>query len=44
MELDLAALPQDVDALHRLIRELAAKQTTEHEALTEARPRSSGSD
>ena len=36
MELDLAALPQDVDALHRLIRELSAKQVTEHKALTEA--------
>ena len=36
MELDLAALPQDVDALHRLIRELSAKQTTERKALTEA--------
>jgi transposase len=36
MELDLAALPQDVDALHRLIRELAAKQASEHKALTEA--------
>ncbi len=36
MELDLAALPQDVDALHRLIRALSAKQTTERKALTEA--------
>ena len=36
MELDLAALPQDVDALHRLIRELSAKQVSEHRALTEA--------
>jgi transposase len=36
MELDLAALPQDVDALHRLIRELSAKQASEHRALTEA--------
>jgi transposase len=36
MELDLAALPQDVDALHRLIRELSAKQTTERQALIEA--------
>jgi len=36
MELDLAALPQDVDALHRLIRELAAKQASEHKALTAA--------
>ena len=36
MEVDLAALPQDVDALHRLIRELAAKQAGEHKALTEA--------
>jgi transposase len=36
MELDLAALPQDVDELHRLIRELAARQAGEHKALTEA--------
>ena len=36
MELDLAALPLDVDALHRLIQELSAKQTTERKALTEA--------
>ena len=36
MDLDLAALPQDVDALHRLIRELAAKRASEQKALTEA--------
>jgi transposase len=36
MEVDLAALPQDVDALHRLIRELAARQASEHQALSEA--------
>lgn len=36
MDVDLAALPQDVDALHRLIRELSAKQAGEHQALTEA--------
>jgi len=36
MELDLAALPQDVDALHRLIRELSDRQTIEHKALAEA--------
>ena len=36
MELDLAALPQEVDALHRLIRELAAERTGKHKALTEA--------
>jgi transposase len=36
MELDLAALPQDVDALHRLIRELAVEQASEHKALTAA--------
>jgi hypothetical protein len=36
MELDLAALPQDVDALHRLIRELAVEQASEHKTLTAA--------
>src|SRR5690242_9389171 len=36
MKVDLAALSQDVDELHRLIRELAAKQASEHEALTAA--------
>lgn len=36
MEVDLAALPQDVDELHRLIRELTAKQANERKALTQA--------
>jgi transposase len=36
MDVDLAALPDDVDVLHRLIRELAAKQASEHKALSEA--------
>jgi transposase len=36
MDVDLAALPDDVDALHRLIRELAAERTGKHKALTEA--------
>lgn len=36
MELDLAALPHEVDALHRLIRELAAQQANEHQALSDA--------
>ena len=36
MELDLAALPRDVDALHRLIGELATRQASEHKALTAA--------
>src|SRR6185437_6298531 len=36
MEVDLAALPQDVDALHRLIRELAAEQASERQALSQA--------
>jgi transposase len=36
MELDLATLPQDVDELHRLIRELAADQTGKQKALAEA--------
>lgn len=36
MDVDLAVLPHDVDALHRLIRELAAKQAGEHKALTQA--------
>ena len=36
MALDLAALPDDVDALHRLIRELAAERAGERKALSEA--------
>lgn len=36
MEVDLAALPHDVEALHRLIQELAAKQASGHRALTAA--------
>src|SRR6476660_6101662 len=36
MDVDLAALPDDIDALHRLIRELAAKRIDERKALTEA--------
>src|SRR5262245_22112927 len=36
MDVDLAALPQDVDALHRLIRELAAERVGERRALTQA--------
>jgi transposase len=36
MEVDLAALPKDVDELHRLIRELAAERTGKHKALSEA--------
>lgn len=36
MDLDLAALPDDVDALHRLIRELAATRAGERKALSEA--------
>jgi hypothetical protein len=39
MDLDLAALPQDVDALHRLIHGLVAEQKT---ALTHAQTESSG--
>jgi hypothetical protein len=35
-DVDLAVLPHDADVLHRLIRELAAKQAGEHKALTEA--------
>ena len=37
MDLDLAGLPEDVDALHRLIRELAAERASERKAFTEAR-------
>ncbi len=36
MDLDLAALPDDVDALHRLIRDLAADRLGERTALCEA--------
>src|SRR5258707_14850339 len=36
MDLDLAALPQDVDALHRLIRGLVAERADEKTALTQA--------
>ena len=36
MDVDLAVLPNNVDALHRLIRELVAKQAGEHKALTQA--------
>jgi hypothetical protein len=36
MELDLAALPEDVDALHQLIRQLAAERTGERKALSAA--------
>jgi transposase len=36
MDLDLAALPQDVDALHRLVRELASDRAGERTALSEA--------
>ena len=36
MDVDLAALPDDVDALHQLIRELAAERTGERKALSEA--------
>ena len=36
MEVDLAALPDDVDVLHRLIRELAAERAGERTALSEA--------
>src|SRR6185437_8614544 len=36
MELDLAALPDDVDALHQLIRQLAAERTGERKALSAA--------
>jgi len=36
MELDLAALPKEVDALHQLIRQLAAERTGERKALSTA--------
>ena len=36
MDVDLAALPDDVDALHRLIRDLAADRAGEQTALSEA--------
>lgn len=36
MDVDLAALPDDIDALHRLVRELAAKRIDERKALSEA--------
>jgi transposase len=36
MDVDLAALPDDVGALHRLIRDLAAEQAGERTALSEA--------
>jgi transposase len=36
MDLDLSALPQDVDALHRLIHGLVAKRAEEKTALTQA--------
>lgn len=36
MDVDLAALPDDVDALHRLIRDLAADRAGERTALSEA--------
>jgi transposase len=36
MDLDLAALPQDVDALHRLIRGLVAERAEEKTALSQA--------
>ncbi len=35
MDLDLAALPEDVLALHRLIRQLAAERTSERKTLSE---------
>ena len=37
MSLDLAALPTDVDALHRLVRELAAQAVNEGTELARAR-------
>ena len=37
MNLDLAALPFDVDALHRLVRELATRATDDQTKLTQAR-------
>jgi site-specific DNA recombinase len=36
MDVDLAALPQDVDALHRLIRDLAAQREGKQKALSAA--------
>lgn len=36
MDVDLASLPDDVDALHRLIRDLAADRVGERTALSEA--------
>ena len=36
MDLDLAALPDNVDALHRLVRELASEQASERKALSAA--------
>jgi transposase len=36
MDVDLAALPDDVDALHRVIRDLAADRAGERTALSEA--------
>lgn len=36
MEFDLAALPQDVDALHRLIRDLAAQREGKQKAFSAA--------
>jgi transposase len=36
MDVDLAALPDDVDALHRLIRDLAVDRAGERSALSEA--------
>jgi len=36
MDVDLAALPDDVDALHQLIRGLAAERSGERKALSEA--------
>ena len=37
MNLDLAALPTDVDALHRLVRDLAAQAADERTELAQAR-------
>jgi hypothetical protein len=36
MDVDLAALPDDVDVLHRLIRDLATERAGERTALSEA--------
>ena len=36
MDVDLAALPDDVDALHQLIHGLAAERAGERKALSEA--------